>query len=177
MARATALELLGKYEAMHRLRSETTAGAPTLALRELAERFPGALRELDELALEEIERRLAHLRALAEGHAPAAEAWVVPLSLYHRRLRGALSAKRWLQGRRQLSALERRDFEALRGSEEVEAAVWAAQLERLASPPTGRLTDVVLEHVALELGLRVEVLSGLLFGEARARRARRRRGA
>ncbi len=171
MARAISLELIGKYEEIRRLRSETTGAPPTLALRALAARFPGALRELDELALTEVERRLAHLEALAEGRASAAEAWVAPVSLYHRRLREALAAKHWLRGRRALTPAERQDFVVSQGAE---TAFWAPELERLARPPTGRLTDVVLDRVALELGLSVEALGLVLFGRPGAPRAQRR---
>jgi hypothetical protein len=176
MARAPAFDLLGKYEEMRRLRREITTEAPTPALRALAERFPGALRELDELSIGEIERRLEHLRALAGGHTPTAEAWVAPLWLYHRRLRGALAAKRWLRGRRALTPLEQREFEAEGGLGGGEAAAWAPELERLARPPTGRVTDLVLERVAAELGLSAPRLNTLLFGEGAARRGRRRHG-
>src|SRR5687767_12529638 len=166
-ARASALELLGKYREIYRLRSQSTPTAPTLALRALAERFPGALRELDELSLAEIERRVGHLTALAEGGAKGAEAWVVPLWLYHRRLRGALAAKRWLRGRRSLTPAERHEFEGQGAFDEGEAAFWGPELERLACPPTGRVTDVVLERVAFELGLSAEALAALLFGRPR----------
>jgi hypothetical protein len=174
MARTAALELLGKYEEIWRLRSEATTEPPTLALRALAERFPGALRELDELNEGEIGRRLEHLRALVEGRSAGAEAWVEPLWLFHRRLRGALAAKRWLGGRRDLTPTERSEFEALGALAGGEASAWAPELDRLARPPTGRVTDLVLERVAAELGLSPPSLYALLFGEASAQRARRR---
>ena len=174
MAGGAVNDLLRKYEALHRLRSEPQTDAPTLAMRALADEFPGALRELDELELGEIERRLAHLRSLAQGEVGAAEAWVTPLSLYHRRLRGALAAKRWLRGRRLVTPGERQDFLARRELGGGEAAAWATQLDRLARPPTGRVTDLVLERVAAELGLSIEALCLVLFGPAALRRPRRK---
>jgi hypothetical protein len=174
-----ATELLCKYEAIHRLRSApagpTGSAPPRAELRALADRYPGALRELDELTMVEIERRLGHLRALVTGRSSAAEAWVGPLWLFHRRLRGALAAKRWLRGRRHVSSIDRAALEARGELGGGEARAWAAHLAELARPPTGRVTDVVFEHVAAELNLPVESLATLVLG-ARARRHARKHG-
>ena len=87
--------LLLKYEEMLRLRREQSAGAggdPTLALRALARAFPGALRELDAIPLDELERRAVHL-AWVLSDAGAAEPWVEPMFRYHEILRGELAER------------------------------------------------------------------------------------
>jgi hypothetical protein len=86
--------LLAKYEeilTLRRTRVEGDPPAPLPVLRRLARAFPGALRELDRLALDEIERlRAACERAVAEGHTPP-ELRVV--GGYHALLREALRLK------------------------------------------------------------------------------------
>jgi hypothetical protein len=59
----------------------------------LAERFPGALREIDELPLEVIEQRIAELDRVVAGEAPAPD-WARFLARYHGWLRAALRIKR-----------------------------------------------------------------------------------
>ncbi|RZK89059.1 MAG: hypothetical protein EOO66_16775, partial [Methylobacterium sp.] len=98
-----ALELRGKYAEMLRLRRGDRDGSivdPRPAMAALAARWPGALREIDQVALDELERRERHLGAVVGGEPP--EAWAVAMDAYHRQLRGALGAKRWLAGRRQI---------------------------------------------------------------------------
>lgn len=81
--------MIFKYEEMLRLRrSSAGEDAPRDALRALSAEFPGALRELDRLSVEEIEARLIALRSGTPG--PVLEA----VALYHRRLREALTSHR-----------------------------------------------------------------------------------
>jgi hypothetical protein len=81
--------LLGKYQAMRALRIAQHATAPRAELLALARAFPGALRELDQLPLEQIEARMQALEhVLATGRAP--EAWMALQSAYHGFMRAAL---------------------------------------------------------------------------------------
>lgn len=99
--------MIFKYEEILRLRRahQAAAGAETTprdALRALSHEFPGSLRELDRLPLEEIEARL---RALRSGHAgPLLHA----IAHYHERLREALAQQRRTQARTTGQRLSRR---------------------------------------------------------------------
>jgi ornithine cyclodeaminase/alanine dehydrogenase len=80
--------LAAKYEELARLRMQRTAGgpvAPRAQLRDLASRFPGALRELETMAVVEIHARAAALRNAAERG--DREPWMAWLAAYHLLLR------------------------------------------------------------------------------------------
>src|SRR5690349_11775808 len=97
---AAILALLDKYREIKRLREEHARGEPEhprLRMRALAARFPGALRELDELPMEEIDARLSLLdAALARVH--PAPAWIALQFAYHGWMRAALRIKRIAHG-------------------------------------------------------------------------------
>lgn len=86
--------MIFKYEEMLRLREAKTVVPPTEALRRLSAEFPGALRELDRLSVNEIERRLTELRGGAPGPL------LVAIARYHERLREALTHKQVVPGQR-----------------------------------------------------------------------------
>ena len=83
--------LLPKYERMRALRASGAAAEDATAraaLRDFAAARPGALKELDTLASDEIERRA---RACAEG---AREPWMAWSLRYHELMRAALAIRR-----------------------------------------------------------------------------------
>ncbi len=83
--------LATKYRTLAELRHGRDAGgavADRARLQALARAFPGALRELDLLALDEIERRAHALEADGPD-----EAWMEWVSAYHAALRAALDAR------------------------------------------------------------------------------------
>ncbi len=145
------LEELGqKYQEMLALRRLDASGVPhdpTPRLRALALRFPGALREIDALPLESIERRLTALDR-ARGGEP--ERWMVAMSRYHREMRLALEVKRWLGRRRVVDAAMERAFEE---AHQDPARAWGRErLALLARPPGGRISRVVVASVAESMG-------------------------
>ena len=161
-----------KYEEMLRLRLEPEGGDPRRAMAALASRFPGALREIDELPLDAITSRVGELRA-SEAGAPAAR-WMEATHVFHALTRGALCAKRWLAGRKEIDDEVRAAFDreasALCWGDD--ARDWRADLPRLASPPRGRVTDLVYERMSDRLGITVAEAKLLVFGPSRrARRA------
>jgi hypothetical protein len=88
-----------KYEEMRELR-RTDDGSydPRERMAALAARFPGALREIDTLPLEEIERRISAL-ANAERDPSHAMPWMRAQSRFHELVRAALATTRernWL---------------------------------------------------------------------------------
>lgn len=131
----------------------------------LASRFPGALRELDELELDDIRRRTAALDAVLNGRNQV-ERWMEAVTLFHALTRGALCAKRWLSGRKRVDAdVERAYGAAVDGCAFPEdARAWARDLACIASPPRGRLSAAVLARVALQLGTTEREVRSLVFG-------------
>ena len=89
--------LLAKYAEILALRRARSVAPPIARLRALAATFPGALRELDALGDDEVEKRLALLR-VADGKS-APEAWMVGMHWFHVELGALLRAKRWLGAR------------------------------------------------------------------------------
>lgn len=126
--------------------------SPQDAMRELARRFPGALRELDRLPVEVIRTRIDELRS-AQENPMKRQAWMSAQARFHALARGALAAKQWLRGRPLSVDLKCAFLCAL---DEMpsgnDARIWAFELESLASPPRGRLMDVVYAKLASELG-------------------------
>ena len=159
------------------LAPQTGAPADPRQLRarmsELAARFPGALRETDELTLDAIDCRIAALDAVA-GQRGEALPWMEAVALFHALTRGALVAKRWLNGRKQVddghAALFARDLQALPFPEDSRA--WACDLARVASPPRGRLLDLVFTRLARQLAVPEADARALVFGAGRRARGR-----
>lgn len=161
-----------KYREMKRLRLEHEAGGggdPRAAMRALASRFPGALREIDELPMELIDARLASLeRAL--GGAPA-EPWMIALGRYHAWMRLALALRR--------SCARDRSLEAGRAWRAGAAPAHAddvdprelddAMLGAILRPPGGRLHRVVLARVGRELEVEPAAIDAYLCNPRRVR--------
>lgn len=154
--------LRDKYERMRRLRQlheharadpSFVEPDPRAAMAELARDFPGALRELDELPMAEIDRRLALLTA------EHIEPWMDAMVTFHALARGALAIKRWLADH------EPSEFQAALPGLVPEAALWADSLDAIASPPHGRLMDLVRARLGPE--------AVALLGSAGAARRRR----
>jgi hypothetical protein len=140
-------------------------------MAEVASRFPGALREIDDLELVEIRRRIEALDAVVHARLEA-EPWMEAVALFHAMARGALCAKRWLGGRKRVDAELRQAFEQgvhlLLFPED--ARGWTSDLARIASPPRGRVMDVVFARMAHELGISERAARRLVFGVPRRER-------
>ncbi|HEX3771599.1 MAG TPA: hypothetical protein VHV30_12065 [Polyangiaceae bacterium] len=165
-------ELHGKYVEMLAMRLEDVTpgrGADEAAVQarmaRLASRFPGALREVDELALEVIRERIARLEA-ALADASRVERWMVAIALFHSLTRSALAAKRWLAGRKTVAPTVTLAYVAeltAAGAAGAHALAWAEDLARIASPPRGRLTDLVYGRIAQALGTSEDEARALVF--------------
>lgn len=128
---------------------------PRAAMAELARRFPGALREIDELPIDVIRGRIAALAA-AEADRAQLLPWMTAHAAFHRLARGALAAKRWLAGRALTPALEAAFAEALPALTDADdARAWADDLRAIADPPRGRVMDLVYDRLARELGVEI----------------------
>ena len=87
-------ELRAKYEEMRALRvTDDGSYDPRERMAALAARFPGALREIDTLPLDEIERRIEALTQ-AERDPARASKWMLAQLRFHALVRDYLHAKR-----------------------------------------------------------------------------------
>ena len=174
--RASLAELHSKYAEMLAMRSSPERDEREIRRRmsRLAARFPGALREIDQLELAEIRRRLEALDAVLEGSGEE-QAWMSAISLFHTLARGALAAKRWLGKTRRVDADTKVQFErdcpGLPVPEESRA--WSHELAAIASPPRGRVTNLVLARVAAALGVEEATARVLVFGARQGRLSRK----
>lgn len=132
MAPADLGELQAKYVEIRRLRSTPLDAAEAkLAMRALAARFPGALRELDALPMAEIDERLRALgRALADPGATLP--WMPAMTLFHRLVREALASPE-----RRAGPAGRRWMDAVLDDLARTLGVTATEARRLVLPPRG----------------------------------------
>jgi hypothetical protein len=137
----------------------------------LAARFPGALRELDDLAISEIRRRIRTLDAVADGTG-GVEPWMEAIALFHRLARGALWAKRWLRGRKSVNASLEAAYavDALSVDSACDALAWRTELAAIARPPEGRMMRLVFARIGKELNLSESQARRAAFGRARGER-------
>jgi hypothetical protein len=183
--RDTLDQLRRKYGEMLSMRLASDSGADTKArarqrMAELASRFPGALREIDELELAVIRERIERLDAALRGERPV-ERWMEAVGLFHALARGALLAKRWLAGRKTVDAVTvlayESDVAALAepgapadAGRVADGLAWTAELARIAAPPRGRIMDLVFARVARTLGTTEREARHLVFGPPRRAR-------
>ncbi|WP_394850474.1 hypothetical protein LZC95_23830 [Pendulispora brunnea] len=171
LSRADLTELAAKYAEMLRLRrADGTSASPgpmKAAMARLATEFPGVLRELDDFPLELIESRHAALERAA--HADEVEPWMTACVAFHRLTRGALSAKRWLGGRKHVDAVTTSTFANAAGELAFpeDALAWKDDLQAIAHPPRGRISQLVLQRVASTLGISTGEVRVLIFGPSR----------
>jgi hypothetical protein len=85
----------------------------------------------------------------------------------HRRMGGALVAKRWLDGRRDVDAAVQDDFRRSLEGLPQDAQAWAEELALIAAPPRGRVVDVVIARLARDLGTNEAEVRRLVFGAGR----------
>jgi hypothetical protein len=166
---AAVMALLDKYREIKRLREEHTRGDeqdPRPQLRELAARFPGALRELDELPMDVIDERLSSLHdVLARVH--PAPPWVALQLGYHGWMRAALRIKLIARGRDSAhidSVLaELRQRYAPGAYDPPLASLDRAAVSAILEPLDGRLNPWVFARVAAVAGVEPDAVRRALF--------------
>lgn len=141
---------------------------PRAEMAAIAARWPGALRELDELPLDVVRARGEAL-ALAARDPSCAAPWMTAQVVFHRWARGALAAKRWLGKRRVVDAEVTAAFAdaCARGEIAEDASMWIDALATLARPPRGRVLDAVWPAVAEALGVSEAEARAVVFGPSR----------
>lgn len=170
--------MLALREAHLRARSDASfvEPDPRAEMARLADEYPGALREIDTLPLELIAGRVEALR-IAELQPSRVEVWMVAQVSFHRYARGVLVTKRWLAGRKTITPSLRDAFaRAVRTMPRgCDAELFVEELDAIASPPRGRLMDLVHVKVARVLEVTEPQARALVFG-TRPLRARPRTG-
>jgi hypothetical protein len=181
LASREARQLRDKYVEMLAMRLAHASGQEEAAdvraqMNALAARFPGALREIDDLDLAELRTRITKLEGVLTGALPT-EPWMEAVALFHKMTRGALFAKRWLCGRKRTDAsVEGAYADHVAGLEDSEdARAWMGELAAIAMPPGGRLTSLVYARIGRILGTTDSQTRHLVFG-ASARRGGRGNG-
>jgi hypothetical protein len=166
-----------RAQAPHAEANFSRAREETPRLARLAARYPGALREMDDLELDEIRRRIAALERAIRDEC-AVEPWMAAIVRFHILGRGALCAKRWLRGQKEVDVGTARAFEAALASGTLlnaeEASHWASELTGVARPPGGKLSYLILSRVAQELGISRGEARFLVFGRPRKQDSQRR---
>jgi hypothetical protein len=155
--------LSAKYRALGDLRRARDRGEPIPergVFRALAAEFPGALNELDNLPLEEIDRRLAALERAAGGG--EAEPWMAWMGAYHGLMRAALYVKIRVARAAAISAEEAAGLAAKAGAH-AGVDVDAAFVRAVMNPPGGRLNRVVMGALEARFGVGAGEIRGALF--------------
>jgi hypothetical protein len=176
----TVRALRDKYLEIKRLRDADAAGIlpdPRAEMAALARRFPGALRELDELPMDQIEARLHALEQLNERmHAQACTAsalegsavvpqWVRLQIGYHGLMRAVLRIKRSAAPAEDAAALRARlarEYVPAADEPALESLDHAA-LEAILRPQGGRLNPWVFARVAAACGVQADDVRRALF--------------
>lgn len=158
--RAALCDKYRRLAAWRRIRDGGSGAAPDrAALRTMSLAFPGALRELDVLGLDELVRRAEVLAAEPASEEP----WVPWIAAYHRLMRAALAAKGVAARARPLSETTRAAMldaaRAIGGDALVDEEFVAAA----ARPAGGRLAIVVLRTLSGHFGVPAARISATLF--------------
>lgn len=150
--------LRDKYQRMLALREADRSGVAhdEDALRELAARYPGALRELDRAPLDVLRERIGVLDPTSDGALPD---WAEPTLALHLALGWALDVRRAAGADRDRARAspvfaERADLLGFK----------PADLETLMNPPDGRLSRWLVGRLAQARGVTVVEVERRLFG-------------
>ncbi len=163
--------LRSKYVEIQRMREEHDSGTavdPRADMRALAARFPGALRELDDLTRDELDARI---RALDEAlqDPSALPRWAELLVAYHGWMRAALRIKRLIACAPDAAAahaLVHAPYTA--APDEPELSRWDAdRVREVRRPPGGRLHPWIVTQLAADHSLDPTVVTTTLFPRRR----------
>ena len=133
--------------------------------RDLADEFPGALRELDTLPLDTIDRRAHELEATVRGDTPVAQ-WMQVVHAHHVLLRAALLAKRHVRKRTMLTDADAHRVVELIATR-LAVSVDVPFVVAVHDPPEGRLGRVVVERIATGHALTIVEVRAMLFPPSR----------
>lgn len=161
------LALEGKYAQIEVLRRARERGEPIPekeVFKALADRFPGALRELDRLPMDAITLRREQLARALENESVAP--WMAWMVAYHELMRVALWIKLRMAKRPELTN-ERMVFLVRGVAEAFGFGVDESFVKDVARPRAGRINGVVLARLAETFGVSEAELRRGLFGAAK----------
>jgi len=159
--------LARKYQVLAQMRRDRERDGSIAAraeLRALAREFPGSLRELDTVKLEEIDRRARALTEAAEGS--ALQPWMTWMIAYHATMRSALFVKARVARSPMLSDDVARAL-SVTATAHLEAPIDEAFVRAVAAPPRGRLNAFVFERLGERFAVSPEVIWETLFPSRR----------
>jgi hypothetical protein len=169
----SAVRLIEKYRALEALAAEPEATEPGPYAdrrkhfkRELADRFPGALRELDLFTLDELRARREEIEEyLEQGDTTAAPRWILWEIDFHELTQALLSLKRRLPA---LPADQARELvRSLPALRELTPSVRDDLIGAVKAPPGGRLLTVVYDLLSARHGVPPEEIRDTLFPRRR----------
>jgi hypothetical protein len=172
LTRSDLMALFRKYQVLSDLRRSQDLDPATLfdvrgTLQRLAREFPGALRELDILPLEEIDQRADALHAAADSG--EIEPWMEWMHEYHVTLRAALWVRLQLSERARRGAVDERELrhvaETLR--KEIGEFYDAEFVLGALHPPQGRINALVFQRLEMTFGTPFALINRTLFPERR----------
>lgn len=158
--RCSFADLARKYAELVRLRDGTT-GFSRARLSELSREFPGALRELDALPLEELSERLKLAEASARRGAALAP-FVDWIRTYHDMMRLALGVRAQLGNQRAPDPRLVSDIVAAFESA-LDGTCDAEFVNAVARPPEGRLNHVVFARLSARFDAAPRAIEERLF--------------
>jgi hypothetical protein len=164
----TVRALRDKYREIKRLRDADAAGLiadPRREMAALAQRFPGALRELDELPMDQIEARLFALEQLSAS-VDAVPEWVRLQIGYHGCMRAVLRIKRMAAdvGDDASALLHALALQYQPAADEPPLASFdRAAVDAILRPADGRLNPWVYARVAAACGVEPDAVRRALF--------------
>lgn len=157
---------------MRRVHDSGVEHEPRDAMRGLAGEFPGALREIDELPVLMIARRIDQLTRVIDQRQPP-EPWMLWMVDYHGYLRAALRIKRMglpLDDLDVALARLQRDYVPASDEPPVEIFLTRPALLAVLKPLDGRLNRWAFERVAERHAVSVDEVDAALFPARRAHR-------
>ena len=140
------------------------------ASRQLARRFPGVLKELDRFDAESLKSRLVVLEAChADADLPL---WAEITFNFHELLRNALKIKSWIASQRAEARSQEDILAAFLSTQQelYDPEHWSSAysiehlLEKIATPPGGRLSHLVWEVLEERFELSAGEMRQLAFG-------------
>lgn len=160
--------LARKYQVLAKMRRDRARDGSIAAradMRALAREFPGSLRELDTVHLDEIDRRTRVLTEAAQGDT-VVEPWMIWMSAYHATMRAALFVKARV-ARSPLLSDDRARAIAESATSHLGQPIDEGFVRTVASPPRGRLNAFVFERLGQGFGVAPELIWQTLFPSRR----------
>ncbi len=166
--------LVEKYARLLEIRRLTEVTEPRTIqalMAELAARFPGSLRELDDASHTHLQKRLEELQAVQlRGGVPPL--WARLISCYHGLIRAGLRVRRFYRERPLASLEDLREAYQPQADEPDAHRLNAEHVTTICHPPRGRLSRWALTELAEAFRRDLEEVELIMFPRSRNRTLR-----